>query len=200
MRMILLGGPGSGKGTQGEMLARKFGVPRLSTGDALRAAVKGDTELGRKARPVMESGGLVADEIVLAIVESRLAQQDTAAGFILDGFPRTTAQAAALDAMLQRHGTPPLDAALDLEVKDAELLRRLLLRAQQQGRADDREEVIRNRIRLYGEETRPLLDYYAAQGKLIAVPGSGAVDEVFRNIALRLAEAFGKPAPGARRG
>ena len=200
MRMILLGGPGSGKGTQGEMLAREFGVPRLSTGDVLRAAVKGDTELGRKAKPVMESGGLVADEIVLAIVDNRLAQQDTAAGFILDGFPRTTAQAVALDAMLQRHGTPPLDVALDLEVKDAELVRRLLLRAQQQGRTDDREEVIRNRIRLYGEETRPLLDYYAARGKLIAVPGSGAVDEVFRNIVLRLAEALGKPAPGARRG
>ncbi|WP_029921877.1 adenylate kinase [Nevskia soli] len=198
MRMILLGAPGSGKGTQGEKLAHEFGVPRLSTGDALRAAVSDGTELGRKAKSVMDAGGLVADDIVVQIVESRLAQPDTAGGFILDGFPRNTAQARTLDALLRGHGTP-LDLALHLEVDDEELVQRLLLRAQQQDRADDREEVIRCRIRVYGEETRPLLDYYGAQGKLVVVPGTGAVEDIFQRIVVRLAEAAGKSAFGGRR-
>jgi adenylate kinase len=182
MRIILLGGPGSGKGTQGKKLALQLNVPRISTGEVLRAAVDAGTELGCKAQPVMAAGGLVADEIVDAIVEQCLSQPDTAAGFILDGFPRNLAQAKALDAMLPRLHLPPIDLALDLEVESEELVQRLLLRARQEHRADDREEVIRERIRVYGKQTRPLLDYYAAQKRLVTVLGSGQIDEVFGRV------------------
>ncbi|HZR34546.1 MAG TPA: adenylate kinase [Nevskia sp.] len=190
MRMVLLGAPGSGKGTQGEKLAAELAVPRISTGDALRAAVRSDTTLGRQARAAMEAGDLVADELVVGIVEERLAQADAAAGFILDGFPRNVAQARILDEMLARRGMPPLDTALHLDVPDEEIVKRLLARAGDQGRSDDREEVIRCRIRVYNAETRPLLAYYQMQRKLISVPGVGAVEDVFRFalMALRLSE------------
>lgn len=190
MRMVLLGAPGSGKGTQGERLAAELGVPRISTGDALRAAVRSDTGLGRQARAAMEAGDLVADELVVGIVEERLAQADAAAGFILDGFPRNTSQARILDQMLARRGMPPLETALHLEVPDEEIVRRLLARAGEQGRSDDREEVIRCRIRVYNGETHPLLGYYETQRKLISVPGVGEVEDIFRFslLALRLAE------------
>jgi adenylate kinase len=199
--MVLLGAPGSGKGTQGERLAAEFGLPRISTGDALRAAVKSGNALGRQARLAMEAGELVADELVVGIVEERLAQADAADGFILDGFPRNAGQARRLDALLRRLGTPPVDLALDLEVDGEELVRRLLARAGEQGRADDREEVIRRRIRVYDEETRPLLEYYAVQGKLVAVPGRGEVDEVFQRVLEQVARAarraaLGEPAHG----
>jgi adenylate kinase len=188
--MVLLGAPGSGKGTQGEKLAQALGVPRISTGDALRAAVKSDTALGRQARLAMEAGDLVADELVVGIVEERLAQPDAAGGFILDGFPRNTAQARILDEMLARRGMPALETALHLDVPDEEIVKRLLARAGDQGRSDDREDVIRCRIRVYNAETRPLLAYYETQHKLISVPGVGEVDDIFRFalLTLRLAE------------
>ena len=186
MRMILLGAPGSGKGTQGEKLAEDLGVPRISTGDALRAAVKSHTELGRKAQAAMNAGDLVADELVVGIVEERLSQADATAGFILDGFPRNTAQARILDQMLRSKRLPALEVALHLDVPDDEVVARLLARAGDQGRSDDREEVIRCRIRVYNGETRPLLDYYDAQHKLISVPGTGEVEDVFRFILLTL--------------
>lgn len=190
MRMVLLGAPGSGKGTQGEKLAAELAVPRISTGDALRAAVRSDTALGRQARAAMEAGDLVADELVVGIVEERLAQPDAAAGFILDGFPRNVAQAHILDEMLARRGMPMLDTALHLDVPDEEIVKRLLARAGDQGRSDDREDVIRCRIRVYNAETRPLLAYYETQHKLIAVPGVGEMDDIFRFalLTLRLAE------------
>lgn len=194
MRMIMLGGPGSGKGTQGEKLAQALGVPHLSTGEALRNAVRDGTELGRKAKPSMDAGTLVPDEILVAVVRNWLAQPGSAAGFILDGYPRRLTQAQALDTLLRETGTPALDFAVDLEVAGEELVQRLLLRAREQGRADDRVEVIRNRIRVYEAETRPLLDYYTAQGKLLAVPGSGTIDEVFQRILARLATARGQAA------
>lgn len=190
MRMILLGAPGSGKGTQGEKLAEDLGIPRISTGDALRAAVKSSTELGRKAKAAMDAGDLVADELVVGIVEERLGQPDASEGFILDGFPRNTMQARILDQMLKSKGQPEIDVALHLAVPDEEIIRRLLARAGDQGRSDDREEVIRCRIRVYNAETLPLLDYYSSQHKLVSVPGVGELDDIFRfiKLSLRLAD------------
>lgn len=182
MRMVLLGAPGSGKGTQGEKLVAHYGIPKISTGDALRAAVAAGTALGRQAKAAMDAGALVANEIVIGIVEERLGQADARKGFILDGFPRNTAQAEVLDAMLLRLQQPPVAKAVHLQVNDEEIIKRLLDRAQKEGRADDKEEVIRKRIEVYNAETRPLLDYYQRQGKVVTVPGVGSLDEIFQRI------------------
>ena len=182
MRIILLGAPGSGKGTQGEKMATHHGIPKLSTGDALRAAVAAGTELGKKAKATMDAGGLVANELVYGIVEERLAQADAQKGFILDGFPRNTAQAEVLDGMLAKLKAPRIDKALHLHVDDEEIVQRLLLRAEKEGRADDQEDVIRKRIAVYNAETRPLLDYYSKQGKLVTVEGKGGLEEIFARI------------------
>lgn len=179
MRLILLGAPGSGKGTQGEKLALHFGAPKISTGDALRAAVAAGTELGRKAKATMEAGQLVADELVVGIVEERLGEPDARQGFVLDGFPRNVAQAQMLDAMLARLAQPPIDKAVHLHVPDAEIVCRLLERARVEGRTDDKEGVIRKRIDIYNAETRPLLDFYGARGKLATLEGVGSIDEIF---------------------
>lgn len=182
MRLVLLGAPGSGKGTQGEKLVAHFGIPKISTGDALRAAVKAGTELGKKAKATMDAGGLVANEIVIGIVEERLGQADAQKGFILDGFPRNTAQAEVLDGMLKRLGQPGIDKAVHLHVTDEEIVKRLLDRAQKEGREDDKEDVIRKRIEVYNAETRPLLDYYSKQGKVVTVEGIGSLEEIFNRI------------------
>ncbi len=182
MRMVLLGAPGSGKGTQGEKLVAHYGIPKVSTGDALRAAVAAGTELGRKAKATMDAGQLVANEIVIGIVEERLAQPDARKGFILDGFPRNTAQAEVLDQMLQRLGQPGIDKAVHLAVDDEEIIKRLLDRAQKEGRADDKEDVIRRRIEVYNDETHPLLDYYRAQNKVATVDGVGSLEQIFQRI------------------
>lgn len=182
MRLVLLGAPGSGKGTQGEKLVAHFGIPKISTGDALRAAVKAGTDLGRKAKATMDAGGLVANEIVIGIVEERLGQPDAQKGFILDGFPRNTTQAQVLDQMLVKLGQPGIGKAVHLHVTDEEIVRRLLDRAQKEGRADDKEDVIRKRIEVYNAETRPLLDYYAQQGKVVTVEGVGSLEEIFGRI------------------
>lgn len=182
MRIVLLGAPGSGKGTQGEKLVAHYGIPKISTGDALRAARKAGTELGRKAQAAMDAGELVADSIVIGIVEERLGQPDAAKGFILDGFPRNNAQAQVLDQMLVRLGQPAIDKAVHLTVDDEEIVRRLLDRATKEGRVDDKEDVIRHRIEVYNAETRPLLDYYQKQGKLVTVKGIGTMEEIFARI------------------
>ena len=182
MRMVLLGAPGSGKGTQGEKLVAHFGIPKISTGDALRAAVAAGTELGKKAKATMDAGQLVANEIVIGIVEERLGQSDAQKGFILDGFPRNTAQAEVLDGMLKRLGQPGIDKAVHLHVTDEEIVKRLLDRAQKEGREDDKEDVIRKRIEVYNAETRPLLDYYSKQGKVVTVEGIGSLEEIFNRI------------------
>jgi adenylate kinase len=182
MRIVLLGAPGSGKGTQGEKLAAHFGIPKVSTGDALRAAVAAGTELGRKAKATMDAGKLVANEIVIGIVEERLQQADAAPGFILDGFPRNTAQAEVLDELLKRHNIAAIDKAVHLHVDDEEIIQRLHERAVKEGRADDKVEVIRHRIEVYNDETHPLLDFYQAQNKLVGVPGVGTIDEIFQRI------------------
>ncbi|MGQ0696624.1 MAG: adenylate kinase [Panacagrimonas sp.] len=182
MELILLGAPGSGKGTQGEKLAAHFGIPKVSTGDALRAAVKAGTPLGQKAKALMDAGELVANELVYGIVEERLSHDDAHHGFILDGFPRNTAQAAELDKMLVKLGERAIDWAVHLHVTDEEIVKRLLDRAQKEGRADDKEEVIRHRIDVYNAETSPLLDFYGKHGKLLTVPGVGSLEEIFQRI------------------
>lgn len=182
MRIVLLGAPGSGKGTQGEKLVAHYGIPKISTGDALRAARKAGTELGRKAQAAMDAGELVADSIVIGIVEERLAEPDAAKGFILDGFPRNNAQAQVLDQMLVRLGQPAIDKAVHLTVDDEEIVRRLLDRATKEGRVDDKEDVIRHRIKVYNAETHPLLDYYQKQGKLVTVTGTGSLEDIFARI------------------
>jgi len=182
MRLVLLGAPGSGKGTQGEKLVAHYGIPKISTGDALRAAVKQGTELGKKAKATMDAGQLVANEIVIGIVEERLGQEDARKGFILDGFPRNSAQAQVLEDMLVRLGQPAIDKAVHLHVEDEEIVRRLLERARIEGREDDKEEVIRKRIDIYNAETSPLLDFYKAQGKLVTLNGVGDIDTVFQSV------------------
>ena len=187
MRIVLLGAPGSGKGTQGKILATHYSIPKLSTGDALRAAVAAGTELGVKAAPFMAAGKLAPDELVYGIVEERLAQPDARLGFILDGFPRNVAQAQVLDSMLVRLNETPMDRAVHLHVEDEEIIKRLHERAVQEGRHDDQPDVIRHRIEVYNDETHPLLDYYQAQGKLVTVEGVGTVDEIFQRILKALA-------------
>ena len=156
-RLVILGRQGSGKGTQCSRLADYYGVPHISTGDILRAAVEAGTELGRQAKAVMDAGDLVSDDIMLGIIDARLREEDAAKGFILDGFPRTAAQAEGLAAMLEPDG---VDLAVDLEVPDEVVIERMLSR----GRADDTEEAIRRRLDLYNEQTSPLLDWFEAQG------------------------------------
>ena len=180
-RLLLLGPPGAGKGTQAERLVRALGVPQISTGDMLRAAVKAGSEVGRRARSYMDRGDLVPDEVVIGVAEERLREPDAANGFVLDGFPRTAAQAEALDGMLARLGVR-LERCVALQVDEDELVERLTKRAEIEGRSDDNEETIRKRMHVYREKTQPLIDYYAARGVLREVEGEGTVDEVAARI------------------
>ena len=174
MRLVLLGPPGAGKGTQAGHLSQRFGVPHISTGDMLRAEVKGNTGLGRQAKQFMERGELVPDSLILEMMRQRLSRPDAAGGYLLDGFPRTIAQAEALDRMLAEKKTP-LGAVLELQVSEEELFRRLAGR----GRADDTPEVIRQRLVAYRKQTEPLLEYYSRRGSLKSIDGLGTVDEIF---------------------
>jgi adenylate kinase len=186
MRLVLLGAPGSGKGTQATRLREHLQVPHISTGDLLRAAVKAGTELGRQAKAVMESGGLVSDDIVLGMLEERLTAGDTGNGFVLDGYPRNLAQANALDALLGRLGQP-VDIAVQLDVDTELLIGRLAGRAQAEGRADDSPEAVRHRLKVYNDATAPVVDYYRNAGRLACVDGVGAMEEVFQRIIATLA-------------
>jgi adenylate kinase len=177
MRIVLLGAPGSGKGTQAARLKTALGIAHISTGDLLRAAVKAGTPLGLKARAVMEAGQLVSDEIVLGMLEERLAQADTRAGFILDGYPRNLAQADALDQLLKRIGQP-LDAVLKLNVPDADIVARCEIRFKAEGRADDNPETVRKRLQVYAQQTAPVADYYAQRGLLSEIDGVGAIEAI----------------------
>lgn len=181
MRLLLLGPPGSGKGTQAELLVRRLGIPQISTGDMLRAAVRAGSEVGRQAQGYMDRGDLVPDEVVIGVAEERLRGADAAKGFILDGFPRTPAQAEALDAMLGRLGVE-LERCIALRVDEEELVARLLRRAEFEGRSDDNEETIRTRMHVYREKTQPLVDYYAERGVLQEVEGEGDIDAVAAQI------------------
>ncbi len=180
-RVLLLGPPGAGKGTQARALAAELGVPQIATGDMLREAVAAGSEVGLRARAFMERGELVPDEVVIGVARERLAADDAREGFILDGFPRTTAQARALDGILDELGVG-LERVVALEVDEEELVGRLLRRAQIEGRSDDNERTIRNRMRVYREETQPLIDYYRERSILRSVQGSGAIEEVGRRL------------------
>ncbi|HIF95451.1 MAG TPA: adenylate kinase [Myxococcales bacterium] len=175
--IVLLGAPGAGKGTQAVLLAEKLGVPHISTGDMLRAAVAAQSPVGLKAKAVMDAGQLVSDEIVIGIAEERLKADDAADGFILDGFPRTLGQAEALDRLLERIGLR-IDCCLAITVDTEGIVKRLLKRAEIEGRADDNEATIRERMRVYAVETEPLLGYYAARSLVREVPGMDSVPEV----------------------
>lgn len=177
MRVVFLGPPGSGKGTQAKLLAKRLGVPAVSTGDMLREAVRRETALGRRAKAIMEAGELVPDDVVIGLIRERMAAPDAAAGFLLDGFPRTIAQAEALDRLLEDGGAP-LDLVVNLAVPEKALLDRLLGRAGEEGRSDDRPETIRERLRVYAEKTAPLVAFYESAGLLTHVDGLGTVEEV----------------------
>ena len=177
MRIVLLGAPGSGKGTQAKRLKVELGIAHISTGDLLRAAVKDGTPLGLKAKAVMEAGQLVSDDIVLGLLEERLAGADTKRGFILDGYPRNLAQANALDGLLARLGQP-LDAVLKLNVPDADIVKRCEIRFEQEHRADDNPETVRKRLAVYAEQTAPVANFYAARGLLTEIDGVGAIDAI----------------------
>jgi adenylate kinase len=177
MRIVLLGAPGSGKGTQAKRLKAELGIAHISTGDLLRAAVKAGTPLGLKAKAVMEAGQLVSDEIVLGLLEERLAQADTATGFILDGYPRNLAQADALNNLLARL-EQPLDAVVKLNVPDADIVKRCETRFEQEHRADDNPETVRKRLAVYAEQTAPVADFYARRGLLTEIDGVGAIDAI----------------------
>ena len=181
MRAILLGPPGAGKGTQAARLAEHFGIPAISTGDIFRANVKGGTELGKQAQEFMNAGQLVPDSVTNAMVRDRLAQPDAAAGFLLDGYPRTTDQAVELDAMLADL-SGRLERAIELTADFDVVTERLLKRAEIEGRADDTEEVIRRRQEVYAAETEPLIAIYRDRGLTHEVDGMGEVDEVTQRI------------------
>ncbi len=208
MRIVLLGAPGAGKGTQAKMLIEKYRIPQISTGDILRKAVADGTPLGKEAKAIMERGELVPDKLVLGLVEERLKQDDCKTGFILDGFPRNTAQAEALDKLLDAIKMP-LDSALSVDVPKADLMKRLTGRrtcksCQQMynvyfspprkdgvcdkcggelfQRGDDKEETIKKRLDVYDAQTAPLIDYYKKKGILKSVTGTGSIDEIFKKV------------------
>ncbi len=185
MNLILLGPPGAGKGTQGHRLSERYNIPEISTGDILRSAVRKGTPLGREAKSYMDRGALVPDEVMIGIIRERLAQDDTERGFILDGFPRTVAQAEAL-SRLSEEQQRPIEHVISIEVPQEELLQRLAGRRQLEGRQDDTDEAIRHRLEVYERETAPLIDYYRRQGLLRCIVGVGTIDEIFQRITVVL--------------
>ena len=182
MHLVLFGPPGAGKGTQSAFLTKKYGLEHLSTGDLLRAEIKAETPLGLQAQELMSAGELVPDEVVVGMIRNRLNDTPEAKGFIFDGFPRTRAQAEALDVMLEQLGSS-ITLMLSLEVEEEELVKRLLGRGTTSGRPDDQsEEVVRKRIREYEQKTSPLKDYYKAQGKLRPIHGMGTIAEITQRL------------------
>ncbi|MEM8688487.1 MAG: adenylate kinase [Pseudomonadota bacterium] len=192
MRLILMGPPGAGKGTQAEFLVDQFQIPQLSTGDMLRAAVAEGNELGILAKQTMERGDLVPDELVLGIIAERIQAPDCEKGFILDGFPRTVGQAHALDNMLKKLGLT-LDVAINLNVPSEVLFQRIEARARAAGtaRADDNAETLKNRIDVYTEQTLPIIDHYRAEGLLETVDGTATPDNVTATLMVILEEKTG---------
>jgi adenylate kinase len=193
-RLLIVGPQGSGKGTQGVLIAEAFGIPAISTGDVFRAAVADGSELGRQVQAIIAAGDLVSDELTSAVVRDRLSQEDAAGGFLLDGYPRNLAQVSNLDEFLGARGEE-LDAVIQLEVPRDESIARLSLRAQQQGRTDDTEEVIANRLAIYERETAPILDVYRERGIVDEIDGTGSLGEITaRVIAALEARGLGRSA------
>ncbi len=198
LNLVLFGPPAAGKGTQAKFLREQRDLVQLSTGDMLRAAIKSGSELGKKVEGIIKAGDLVSDEIVIALIEEQLDAQSGAAGFIFDGFPRTVAQAEALDAVLKKRGET-VDSVIRLKVEDAAILGRIEQRFKDQGRKDDNPEVFKHRLATYNEQTAPLLPYYSAQGKLTEVDGMADIETVAASIAEvldRLASPKGEPKQG----
>lgn len=181
MRIVLLGAPGSGKGTQAAILTERLEIPHISTGELLRAAVRDQTELGLKAKATMDAGELVSDELMLDLIEERLGRDDARGGFVLDGYPRNLSQAKSLDQLLERL-EQPLHDAVQIDVDAEQVIQRLARRAREEGRSDDTEEVVRNRMKVYEEQTAPVIDHYAEHGILSRVYGVGTIEEVNQRI------------------
>ncbi len=181
MRIVLLGAPGSGKGTQAALLRRALSLPHISTGVLLREAVSAGTAHGRQAEALMNRGELVPDDLILELLAERLAAADTRCGFILDGYPRNLAQAEALDVMLAGRGTP-VEHALQIDVTDQQIIERLTHRATTEGRSDDDPDVVRKRLEVYAAQTAPVVDYYSHQHKLQRIDGSGEIGDIHRRI------------------
>ena len=186
MNIILFGPPGSGKGTQAEKILEKYQLVHLSTGDILRSELASQTELGVEAKKYMDKGELVPDSVVIGMIESKIDSNMDAKGFIFDGFPRTTAQAQALDDMLAKK-TIPISMMLALEVEKEELIKRLLLRGKDSGRADDQDQsIIENRIKVYNSETSPVQGFYEVQGKYKGIAGMGSIDDIFGRLSVSI--------------
>jgi adenylate kinase len=183
--LVLFGPPGSGKGTQSTNIIEKYKLIHVSTGDILRSEVANETPLGLEAKKYMDQGALVPDEVVIGMISSKLDENPDVSGFIFDGFPRTVAQAEALDNLLDFKGHP-INLVLSLQVSEEELKSRLITRGESSGRSDDNEEIITKRIKEYHAKTSPVADYYNEKGKLIEVKGEGTVDEIFENISLQI--------------
>ena len=177
VRLLIVGPPGAGKGTQAARIAERFGIPTISTGDIFRANIANETELGKRVKQIVDAGDYVPDSLTNELVTDRLSEADATTGFLLDGYPRTPDQVRYLDELLSSHGHK-LDAVLRLVADQEEIVRRLQLRAIEQGRADDSEDAIRHRQEVYQRETAPVLEMFREQGLLIEVDGLGSVDEV----------------------
>lgn len=186
LNIVLFGPPGAGKGTQAEKILEKYQLVHLSTGDILRAELKSQTTLGIEAKKYMDKGELVPDSVVIGMIESKIDSNIDAKGFIFDGFPRTTAQAQALDEMLAKKDIP-ISMMLALEVEKEELIKRLLLRGKDSGRADDQDQsIIENRIKVYNSETAPVQGFYETQGKYKGIPGMGSIDDIFDRLVIAI--------------
>jgi adenylate kinase len=181
MRIVLLGAPGSGKGTQAALLKDHFNIPHISTGVLLREAASAGTPLGLEAKAIMDRGELVPDDVMLSLIEERLALPDAKDGFILDGYPRNLAQAHALESLLERMEQPVEEAVL-IEIDPENVIGRIRKRAAEEGRSDDTVETFRNRVRVYGEQTAPVAGFYAERGLLTRVLGEGSIEEVLQRI------------------
>ncbi len=186
-RLLLIGPPGAGKGTQAVRLAETYGVPAISTGDIFRSNVKNETELGKKAKAYMDAGDNVPDSLTNALIRDRLAEQDAEHGFLLDGYPRTEDQVRELDEFLAGHGQA-LDVVVELVADPDVVVERLRKRAVEQGRSDDDESVVRHRLEVYREQTAPLIDLYDGRGVLVKIDAIGAIDDVTARITTALAE------------
>ena len=179
--VLLLGPQGAGKGTQGRLIASEYAIPHVATGDMLRAAMADGSELGRQVRPIYDSGRLVPDNLMIALIRERLSGENAREGFVLDGFPRTMAQADALEETLREIGRD-LDVVFEFQIPDEVARERMLKRAAEEGRTDDTPEAIDERLRLYHEETKPLIEYYRTRGNLVGVHGDRPVNQVFSEI------------------
>ena len=182
LNIVILGPPGAGKGTQGKLIAKDAGIPHVNTGDIFRAECAAGTELGKKVNSVIDAGDLVPDELTTEIVRARLAQDDTARGFVLDGFPRTLTQAEGLDRVLSEIERGELSVVLDFEVTDEMALQRLLGRASVEGRSDDAPDKVQHRLDVYHRQTEPLVEYYRARDLLVPIHADAPVEDVFAEV------------------